>query len=37
LARDLDSVTIVNCPEGEDVNSVYLRLGAEWFMERVNG
>ena len=37
LARDLDSVTIINCPEGEDVNSVYTKFGAEWFMERING
>lgn len=37
LARDLDSVTIINCPEGEDVNSVYTKFGSEWFMERING
>ncbi len=36
LARDLDSVTIINCPEGEDVNSVYTKFGSEWFMEKVN-
>lgn len=37
LARDLDSVTIINCPEGEDVNSVFTKFGADWFMEKING
>lgn len=37
LARDLDNVTIINCPEGEDVNSAYTRFGAEWFRERLDG
>jgi DNA primase len=37
LARDLDGVTIISCPEGEDVNSVYLNYGAGWFKERLDG
>lgn len=36
LARDLDNVTIINCPEGEDVNSVYTKFGTQWFRERLH-
>lgn len=37
LARDLDNVTIINCPEGEDVNSAFIKFGKQWFEERLDG
>lgn len=35
LAREVQGVVIVNMPEGEDVNSMYLKEGAEYFKEKV--
>ena len=35
LAREVQGVTIINMPETEDVNSVYLKHGAQWFKERI--
>lgn len=35
LARELP-VTIVQLPDGEDVNSIFVRDGAGWFLERVD-
>lgn len=35
LSRELP-VTIINCPEGEDVNSMYVKEGAEYFTSKVH-
>lgn len=35
LAREVNGVVIVNMPDGEDVNSMYLKEGANYFMEKV--
>jgi len=35
LARELGNLTIVNMPEGEDVNSMYRTHGAEYFMKKI--
>jgi DNA primase len=35
LAREVQGVVIINMPEGEDVNSMYLKEGSNYFMEKV--
>lgn len=35
LAREVNGVVIINMPDGEDVNSMYLKEGANYFMEKV--
>lgn len=35
LARELSNVIVVHMPEGEDVNSMYLKNGKEYFMEKI--
>lgn len=36
LAREVQGVVIVNMPDGEDVNSMYLKEGSNYFLEKVN-
>lgn len=36
LAREVQGVVIINMPDGEDVNSMYLKEGSEYFLEKVN-
>lgn len=35
LARELGNIIIVNMPEGQDVNSMYLEHGKEYFLEKI--
>ena len=35
LAREVSGVVIVNMPEGEDVNSMYLKQGKQYFLDRM--
>lgn len=35
LARELGNIVIVNMPEGQDVNSMYLEHGKEYFLEKI--
>lgn len=35
IAREVQGVVIVTMPEGEDVNSMYLKEGSEYFLEKV--
>lgn len=35
LSKELSNVTIVNLPEGQDVNSMYLQEGKEYFAEKL--
>jgi DNA primase len=35
IAQEVQGVTIVNMPEGQDVNSMYLEQGPQWFTEKV--
>ena len=35
LARELSNLTIVNMPEGEDVNSMYNQHGADYFKGKI--
>lgn len=35
ITRELPNVNIVQMPEGEDVNSTYIKLGREWIDERI--
>ena len=35
LARELNNVIIVHMPEGEDVNSMYLKSGKNYFLEKI--
>lgn len=35
IAREVPGVIIINMPEGEDVNSIYLQHGADWFKGRI--
>lgn len=34
LAKELGTVTIISMPEGEDVNSMFVKNGAEYFKEK---
>jgi len=36
LAKELSSVIIINMPEGEDVNSMYLLHGSDYFKKKVD-
>lgn len=36
LAREISNITIVNMPDGEDVNSYYNKYGSQFFTEKVN-
>lgn len=35
LSKELNHITIVNMPEGEDVNSMYVKHGAEFFQQKI--
>jgi len=35
LAREVQGVVIINMPDGEDVNSMYLKEGTDYFKEKV--
>jgi len=35
LAKELGTVTIISMPEGEDVNSIYVQKGADYFKSKV--
>jgi DNA primase len=35
LAKELGTVTIISMPEGEDVNSIYVAKGADYFKSKV--
>lgn len=35
LVRELGNVTAINMPDGEDVNSMYIKHGAEYFKKKV--
>jgi DNA primase len=35
LAKELGTVTIISMPEGEDVNSIYVKHGASFFKEKI--
>ena len=35
IARELPNTNVVQMPEGEDVNSAFIKLGKEWIDERV--
>ena len=35
LAKELGTVTIISMPEGEDVNSIYVKHGAGFFKEKI--
>lgn len=35
ISRELPNANVVPMPEGEDVNSTYLKLGKEWIDERI--
>lgn len=35
LAREIQGVVVINMPDGEDVNSIYNKLGAEFFRQKV--
>lgn len=35
ISRELPNVNIVQMPEGEDVNSTYIKQGTEWIDERI--
>jgi len=35
VAQEVQGVTIINLPEGQDVNSLYLTHGAQYFQEKV--
>jgi len=37
LSRELSSLTIIQAPEGEDVNSMYRIHGADYFKEKIAG
>ena len=37
LAQEVSGVTVINMPEGHDVNSMYLQEGPEWFAMKVKG
>ena len=35
ITRELPNANVINMPEGEDVNSVFIKLGKEWIDERI--
>jgi len=35
MAKELPGVRVVQMPEGEDVNSMYITHGADWFRDRI--
>jgi DNA primase len=35
LTKELGNVTTVHMPEAEDVNSTFVKLGKDWFHERI--
>jgi DNA primase len=35
LAKEMQGVVVLSMPEGEDVNSMYLSKGRNYFMERI--
>lgn len=35
IAQEVQGVTIVNMPEGHDVNSMYLQYGQQWFLDKL--
>lgn len=37
LARELSSIIIVQMPDGEDVNSMYLKEGKDYFLQKIAG
>lgn len=37
LSKEFNNTVIIQMPEGEDVNSMYLAKGADYFMEKVMG
>lgn len=37
LTKELNNITIVNMPEGEDVNSMYIKHGVDFFKEKIAG
>jgi DNA primase len=37
IAQEVQGVTIINMPEGHDVNSMYLQDGPDWFVKKVEG
>lgn len=36
LSKEMNSVVVINMPDGEDVNSMYLKYGPSYFQEKVN-
>jgi DNA primase len=36
LTKELGNVTTIHMPEGEDVNSTFIKQGKDWFYERIN-
>jgi DNA primase len=35
LTKELGNVTTIHMPEGEDVNSTFIKQGKEWFAEKL--
>lgn len=35
ITRELPNANVINMPEGEDVNSAFIKLGKEWIDERI--
>lgn len=35
LSREISGIMVINMPEGEDVNSMYLKQGPQWFRDKV--
>lgn len=35
LSREISGMMVINMPEGEDVNSMFLKNGSQWFREKV--
>jgi DNA primase len=35
LSKELSNLTVINLPDGEDVNSMFLKHGAEFFKEKI--
>lgn len=36
LSKELSNLTVVHLPDGEDVNSMYLKYGSEFFREKID-
>jgi len=34
LSREVSGILVINMPEGEDVNSMYLKHGVQWFKDK---